>query len=75
MPVKRATVYLDESLHRALKVKAAAADRTISEIVSEAVRRDLAMDADDLAAFEDRRDEPAIAFEKVVRDLRGRGQV
>ena len=40
----RATIYLDEELHRALKIKAAATDRTISEIVNEAVRRDLAED-------------------------------
>ena len=71
----RATIYLDEELHRALKIKAAATDRTISEIVNEAVRRDLAEDADDLAAFEDRADEPIYAFEEVVRMLRERGKL
>ncbi|HET6362927.1 MAG TPA: ribbon-helix-helix protein, CopG family [Gemmatimonadota bacterium] len=71
----RATIYLDEELHRALKIKAAATDRTISEIVNEAVRRDLAEDADDLAAFEDRADEPVYAFEEVVRMLRERGKL
>jgi predicted transcriptional regulator len=71
----RATIYLDEELHRALKMKAAATDRTISEIVNEAVRRDLAEDADDLAAFEDRADEPVYAFEEVVRMLRERGKL
>ncbi|HET6363105.1 MAG TPA: ribbon-helix-helix protein, CopG family [Gemmatimonadota bacterium] len=71
----RATIYLDEELHRALKIKAAATDRTISEIVNEAVRRDLAEDAEDLAAFEDRADEPVYAFEEVVRMLRERGKL
>ena len=71
----RATIYLDEELHRALKIKAAATDRTISEIVSDAVRRDLAEDADDLAAFEDRADDPVYAFEEVVRMLRERGKL
>ena len=71
----RATIYLDAELHRALKIKAAATDRTISEIVNEAVRRDLAEDADDLAAFEDRADEPVYAFEEVVRMLRERGKL
>lgn len=71
----RATIYLDEELHRALKIKAAATDRTISELVSEAVRRDLAEDADDLAVFEDRADEPVYAFEEVVRMLRERGKL
>ena len=71
----RATIYLDEELHRALKMKAAATDRTISEIVNEAVRRDLAEDADDLAVFEDRASEPVYAFEEVVRMLRERGKL
>lgn len=72
---KRATVYLDEDLHRALKVKAVATDRTISEIVNEAVRRDLAEDAEDLAAFEERADEATYSFEQVVRTLRERGKL
>lgn len=72
---KRTTIYLDEELHRALKMKAAATDRTISELVSEAVRRELAEDADDLEAFEERADEPSYAFENVVRTLRERGKL
>jgi hypothetical protein len=51
MSTKRATIYLDEDLHRALRMKSAVTDRTISDIVNEAVRRDLAEDAEDLAAF------------------------
>jgi predicted transcriptional regulator len=72
---RRATIYLDEDLHRALKMKAAATDRTISEIVNEAVRRDLSEDAEDLAAFEDRAGAPVYAFEEVVRALRERGKL
>ena len=72
---RRATVYLDEDLHRALKVRAAATDRTISEIVNEAVRRELAEDAEDLAAFVERADEASYAFEEVVRTLRERGKL
>jgi predicted transcriptional regulator len=72
---KRATIYLDEDLHRALKLKAAVTDQTISEIVNEAIRRDLAEDAEDLAAFGDRREEPAYSFEEVVRTLRERGRL
>ena len=56
-------------------MKAAATERTISEIVEEAVRRDLAEDAQDLAAFDERREEPAYAFEEVVRTLRERGKL
>lgn len=72
---KRATVYLDEDLHHALKLKAVATDRTISEIVNEAVRRDLSEDAEDLAAFEERADEATYTFEEVVGLLRDRGKL
>ena len=48
---KRATVYLDAPLHRALRLKSAETDSSISELVNAAVRYSLAEDADDLAAF------------------------
>ena len=52
--VRRATVYFDPDIHRALKLKAAVSDRSISDMVNEAVRHELAEDADDLAAFDER---------------------
>ena len=70
---KRATVYLEASLHKALRLKAAETDRTISEIVSRAVRESLSEDAEDLAAFEKRAHEPDLPFEKVLKDMRRRG--
>ena len=73
--MRRSTIYLDDDLHRALRIKAAATDRTISQIVNEAVRRDLSEDAEDLTAFEDRADEPVYAFEEVVKVLRERGKL
>jgi hypothetical protein len=72
---KRATIYLDSSLHRALKLKAAASDRSISEIVTEAVRRALSEDAIDLAASEERAREPDLDFAAVVKSLRRRGRI
>jgi len=74
-PTKRATVYFDESLHRALRIKAAETDQSISELVNEAVREALAEDAEDLAAFDDRAGEPSLPFEDFVRDLRRRGKI
>lgn len=56
-------------------MKAAVTDRTISEIVGEAVRRDLGEDTEDLAAFAERENEPAYAFEEIIRTLRERGKL
>lgn len=72
---KRATIYLESSLHRALKLKAAACDRSISEIVTEAVRRALAEDAIDLEAAEDRKGEADLEFSAVVKSLKRRGRL
>ena len=72
---RRATIYLDEGLHRALRLKAAETDRSISELVNEAVRLNLAEDADDLAAYRTRSKEPSVDLEKVLKDLRRRGKL
>ena len=72
---KRATVYFDPYLHRALRLKAAETDQSISELVNEAVRAALAEDAGDIEAFEVREKEPDYAFEDVVKDLKRRGKI
>ena len=72
---KRATVYFDADVHQALRLKAATADRSISDMVNEAVRAALAEDAEDLAAFDQRRAERSVSFESFVRSLRQRGRI
>jgi hypothetical protein len=73
--LKRATVYFDADLHKALRLKAAAADRSISDIVNEAVQLSLAEDAADLAAFAEREHEPTVSFDAFVKRLKRRGQL
>jgi len=72
---KRATVYFQPEVHKALRHKAAETERSLSDLVNDAVRASLAEDADDLAAFEERAAEPNLSFERVVRDLRRRGKI
>ena len=72
---KRATIYFDASLHRALRVKAAVTERSLSEIVNAAVKQSMAEDAEDLAAFKERANEPNLTFEAVLKDLRQRGKL
>jgi hypothetical protein len=72
---KRATVYFDPYLHRALRLKAAETDRSISELVNEAVKAALAEDLSDIEAFEVRENETDYAFEDVVKDLKRRGKI
>lgn len=72
---KRATVYLDADLHRAVRMKAVEIEKSVSDLVNAALRQSLAEDADDLAAFRDRAKEPNLDFEAVVKDLRRRGKL
>jgi len=72
---RRTTVYFEADVHRALRLKAAAAERTISEMVNAAVRTALAEDAEDLTAFDERRKEREIPFDSFVKDLRRRGRL
>lgn len=72
---KRATVYFEPEIHRALRIKAAASDRSLSDVIDEAVRLALAEDADDLAAFVDTALEPSLDFARVIADMRARGRL
>jgi hypothetical protein len=72
---RRATVYFEPEVHRALRLRAAANDRSISEIASEAVKTSLAEDGEDLEAFDRRRNERSVSFENFVRDMKRRGRL
>jgi hypothetical protein len=73
--MKRATVYFDSQIHRALRLKAAETERSVSDLVNNAVKLSLAEDAEDLTAFEQRAREPNLAFEDFLKDLRKRGKI
>ena len=72
---KRATVYFDPAMHRALQHKALETSRTLSEIVDDAVRHALAEDAEDLAAFEERVNEPLVSYEALLKELKDNGRI
>ncbi|MCK5797882.1 MAG: ribbon-helix-helix protein, CopG family [Deltaproteobacteria bacterium] len=73
--LRRATVYLEPEIHRALKLKAAATEQSMSEMVNRALRLSLAEDAEDLEAFEERGSEKDIDFGSFVKSLRRRGKL
>jgi hypothetical protein len=72
---KRATVYFEPEIHRALRLKAATSDKSISDMVNDAVKLSLAEDAEDLEAFEKRKREPNLDFEQFVKALKRRGKL
>ncbi len=72
---KRATIYFDPALHQALRMKSAETSRSVSELVNNAVRETLAEDAEDLAAFEERANEPLIGYEEILKRLQKDGRI
>lgn len=72
---KRATVYFEPEIHRALRLKAATSDKSISDMVNDAVKLTLAEDADDLGAFDARKREPNLDFEQFIKALKRRGKL
>ena len=72
---KRATVYLDPALHKALRLQSIETSRSVSELVNDAVRDELAEDARDLAMFDERAHEPTVEFEDFVKGLKRDGTI
>jgi len=57
-------------LHKALRLKALTTERSISNLVNDAVRLVLQEDQEDLAAFEERAAEPTITYGTLLEDLK-----
>jgi len=72
---KRSTVYFDEEIHQALRIKAATSQRSVSEVVNEAVRAALREDQEDLNAFAQRVAEPTLSYEELLDDLKANGKL
>ena len=72
---KRATVYFEADVHRALRLRAAASERSMSDMVNDAVKAALTEDAVDLEAFDERRKERSTTFESFVRGMKRRGRL
>jgi len=72
---KRATVYFDPEIHKALRMRAASTERSISDLVNDAVRQALSEDQEDLASFAERTAEPTITYQALLDDLKAHGKI
>ncbi|MDD2469123.1 MAG: CopG family transcriptional regulator [Desulfobulbus sp.] len=73
--LKRATIYLDPQLHKALKLKSIETSKSISALVNQAVKNALAEDAFDITTFEEREQEQVVSFTEMVKRLRNDGRI
>jgi len=72
---QRSTIYMDPVLHKALRLKSVETSRSMSDLVNDAIRDELAEDANDLAAFDARKSEPTLNFEDFVKELKKNGTI
>jgi hypothetical protein len=70
MEKHRTTLYLEEPIYRAVRMKAAATNTNISSLVNKALRVSLAEDLEDLEALADRAEDPGRPFEDFLKELR-----
>lgn len=75
MYTKRSTIYFDPAIHKVLRLKALETDRSVSDIVNEALRHELARDQEDLAVFTQRAEEPTISYEALLKKLKADGKI
>ena len=73
--VKRSTVYIDSNLHRAVRLKSAQTNRSISDLINESLRESLREDQEDLEAFEQRAAEPVMSYESLLKKLKADGKI
>ncbi len=72
---KRSTIYLESDLHRAVRLKSANTNRSISEIVNDSLRESLREDQEDLAAFDETASDPLITYEELLARLKADGKI
>ena len=70
----RSAIHLEPELHRALRVKAELTQRSVSDLVNDAVKDALLEDREDIAAFKRRDGEPHLTYEQLVDDLKAHGK-
>ncbi|MDE0220931.1 MAG: hypothetical protein OXJ90_16815 [Spirochaetaceae bacterium] len=73
--MSKATVYLDDDLHRALRLKSAETRESMSDLVNEALRVLLAEDLEDLSDWHERRSERPVGYEEFLKQLEADGAI
>ena len=73
--MSKATLYLDDTLHQALRVKAAETRQTMSDLVNDALKASLTEDLEDIAEWRKRRNEKTCGYEEFLAQLKADGAI
>lgn len=73
--LKRSTVYIRPDIHRAIRLKSAVTNQSISDIVNDALIAALSEDEEDLRAFEEHGNDPLMTYEELLTKLKADGKI
>ncbi|MEK6231790.1 MAG: hypothetical protein N2A42_08045 [Luteolibacter sp.] len=73
--MSKATLYLEEPIHKALRMKAAETRQSMSELVNDALKVSLLEDLEDIEAWKERRGDEVISFEDFVSQFKKDGVI
>ncbi len=73
--MSKATLYLEEPIHKALRMKAAETRQSMSELVNDALKVSLLEDLEDIEAWKERRGNEVISFEDFVSQFKKDGVI
>ena len=69
----KSTLYLKDSIHQALRLKAAETKQSMSELVNDALKASLQEDLEDIKSWRERKDEATYGYEEFVELLKKDG--
>ena len=69
----RTTITLNDKIFRALKMRAAASDQSISQLVEDAVKYQVLEDSEDIEDVSKREHEPSYSFDDLVKQFKAEG--
>jgi len=73
--MSKATIYLDDRIHKALRLKAAETSQSMSELVNDALEASLLEDIEDLDVWRERRNDVRVGYEDFVKQLKSDGVI
>lgn len=73
--MSKATLYLDDSVHKALRLKSAETRQSMSELANDALKAVLLEDLEDLEDWKKRKKEKTISYDELLSQLKEDGTI
>lgn len=73
--MSKATLYLDEVVHNALRIKAAETRQSMSELVNDALKAALREDLEDISDWKTRKKEKTVSYDELLSQLQADGTI